>query len=318
MIYKNTVPQPAIGFPKILRWKFGFGPREEPGPVLPRAEASRWDNQRPDGKRIQEPDPERIQVTWIGHSTFLIQERGRNMLTDPIFGNCLTPIPGFSLKRERPPGLRLEELPPIHEVLISHNHYDHLDAPTVKHLAAKSGKTRFWVPAGLSRWFRRKGMVNVQELAWWEMTQPGDSVELHCVPAQHFAARGPFDRDRTHWCGWVLRSGGKTIYYAGDSGYSAEFREIGQRFGGMDLALIPIGAYNPRWIMRSVHVDPAEAVRIHEEVRSRFSIGGHWGTFRLTDEPMDEPPARLQQALGERGLSEKDFAVLRAGQSVLI
>ena len=316
LIYQNTYNPPGIGFSKILRWKFGFGPREQPLPVLDGVAAPPPTRHAPDLAGIHKPDPEVIQATWIGHSTFLIQYHGRNFLTDPIFGNCLTPVPGFSLKRASPPGLALHELPPIDDVLISHNHYDHLDMPAVKHLSGASARTRFWVPSGLGKWFRQKQIVNLQELAWGTSEKLGGQAELHCVPAQHFSARGPFDRNRTHWCGWVLRMGGKNIYYAGDTGYNAEFKKLGERFGGMDLSLIPIGAYNPRWIMQSVHADPLEAVKIHEDVCSRFSIGGHWGTFRLTDEPLNEPPALLNHALAERGLSEKDFCVLSPGQSM--
>ena len=318
MVYQNTHNPPGIGFSKILRWKLGFGPREQPRPVLVGADAPPPARQAPDLAAIHLPDPGTIQVTWIGHSTFLLQYQGRNFLTDPIFGNCLTPIPGFSLKRETPPGLTLPELPPIDDVLISHNHYDHLDAPTVKHLASVSARTRFWVPSGLGKWFRDKKIVPVQELAWGTSAKLGESAELHCVPAQHFSARGAFDRNRTHWCGWVLRLGEMNIYYAGDTGYNPDFRELGRRFGGMDLSLLPIGAYNPRWIMQSVHTDPVEAVKIHEDVRSRFSIGCHWGTFRLTDESLSEPPALLHHALTERGLSAKDFCVLSPGQTIAL
>ena len=212
----------------------------------------------------------------------------------------------------------MDQLPPIHDVLISHNHYDHLDAPSVQRLANLSADTRFWLPAGLSAWFRKRGIDNVQELAWWKSKQLAGGGELHCLPAQHFSARGPFDRDRTHWCGWALRSGGQKIYYAGDTGYNQEFKEIGRVFDGMDVALIPIGAYDPRWIMQPVHTDPFEAVKIHEDVRSRRSIGCHWGTFRLTEEPWNEPPELLQRALAERGLTDKDFGVLVPGQSIAL
>jgi N-acyl-phosphatidylethanolamine-hydrolysing phospholipase D len=278
----------------------------------------KWLAVKPDLKAIHEPNPEQIQVTWIGHSTFLIQHRQRNILTDPIFGDCLTPVPGLRLRRASPPGLAFDQLPPIHDVLISHNHYDHLDSPTVQRLAKLSAGTRFWLPSGLSAWFRQKQIANVRELAWWKSSAFPGETEIHAVPAQHFAARGPFDRNQTHWCGWVLRSGRQKIYFAGDSGYSPEFKEIGTRFGGMDVSLIPIGAYNPRWIMRSIHTDPAEAVQIHEDVRSRLSIASHWGTFRLTDEPLHEPPALLNLALAKNGLSKEAFRALPPGETVTV
>ena len=272
----------------------------------------------PDWHRLQSPDASRIQLTWIGHSTFLLQHGGRNILTDPIFGDCLTPVPGLKLRRRTPPGLKLEELPPIHHVLISHCHYDHLDRPTVTRLGGPGNITRFWLPSGLGSWFRRRRILRHHELAWWQSVATDEQLEIHCVPAQHFAARGPFDRNRTHWCGWVLRSERWTIYFAGDTGYSPGFRAIGERFVGMDLALLPIGAYRPRWLMKPMHADPFEAVKIHQDVRSRFSVAGHWGTFRLTDEPLTEPPALLQAALAEQNLSREQFALLRPGETILI
>ena len=145
-----------------------------------------------------------------------------------------------------------------------------------------------------------------------------DGWEIHCVPAQHFAARTPFDRDRTHWCGWVLRTAERTVYFAGDTGYCPIFKEIGERFGGFDLAMIPIGAYRPRWIMQSIHVDPNEAVQIHRDVRSRRSVACHWGTFRLTDEPLNEPPAVLRQAVAERGLPAEEFRALKFGETIVV
>jgi N-acyl-phosphatidylethanolamine-hydrolysing phospholipase D len=316
MIYRNTFLQPAPRFGKILRWKLKLGPPEEKRPAIKLDEAATLTSVPPDLEAIRHPDPEQIQVTWIGHSSFLIQHRQRNILTDPIFGDCLTPVPGLRLRRAHPPGLTLAQLPSIHEVLISHNHYDHLDAPTVRQLAKLSAATRFWLPSGLSHWFRRQGITNVQEIAWWKSAPLDGETGLHAVPAQHFAARGPFDRNHTHWCGWVLRSGGRNLYYAGDSGYSPEFKDIGAQFGGMDVSLIPIGAYNPRSIMRPVHADPAEAVQIHLDVRSRLSLACHWGTFRLTDEPLAEPPALLAQALAQHGLPKTAFRALRFGETI--
>lgn len=302
----------------MLRWKLGWGPREARPPVPNDFPAEKLSPVPPDLKRIQEPDPERIQLTWIGHSTFLIQHGRRNILTDPIFGDCQTPFPGLQLRRRTPPGLALNQLPPIHDVLISHCHYEHLDAPTVTRLSRAESAPRFWLPSSLGGWFRRKRIWRFQELAWWQSASLTDEMEIHSVPAQHFAARGPFDRDRTHWCGWVLRSARRTIYFAGDTGYYPGFRQIGERFGGIDLALIPIGAYRPRWLMQPVHVDPFEAVQIHRDVRARFSVAGHWGTFPLTDEPPGEPPALLQTALAEQHLSSGDFRVLRPGETIVI
>lgn len=214
-----------------------------------------------------------------------------------------------------PPGIAIEAMPPVHEVLISHSHYDHLDVPTLRWLGKEC---HYWVPSALSSWFHRRGIQKCRELAWWESARVAAELELHCVPAQHFSARTPFDRNRTHWCGWVLRSPSRTIYFAGDTGYCPVFREIGTRFGGVDLALIPIGAYRPRWLMQPIHVDPYEAVQIHLDVRSRQSVACHWGTFRLTDEPLHEPPGVLQKALADRGVPPDQFRALRIGETILV
>ena len=263
----------------VLRWKLGLGPRESDYAVSAPGPSDRLAPIAPALEILRRPVPSRIQLTWIGHSTFLIQHRGRNFLTDPIFGDCLTPIPGFHLRRQTLAGLTLEQLPPIHDVLISHNHYDHLDSPTVQRLRSRGRSTRFWLPLGLGRWFTRHGIGSHRELAWWESASIGDGMKIHSVPAQHFAARSAFDRNRTHWCGWLVRGDSRTIYFAGDTGYCPSFQEVGQSFGAVDLALIPIGAYRPRWLMRPMHVDPYEAVKIHQDVRARLSVAGHWALF---------------------------------------
>jgi N-acyl-phosphatidylethanolamine-hydrolysing phospholipase D len=315
-VYQNEFPHPQHGLLDVLRWKLGWGAREAKRSLPEPFPAGALSPVSPDLNRLRTPEPAQIQLTWIGHSTFLIQHGGRNMLTDPIFGDCLTPFPGVRLRRGAPPGLMPEQLPPIHHVLISHCHYDHLDLPTVRRLNGPQHAARFWLPSNLGGWFRRKRVFRFQELAWWQSAKMEADMEVVSVPAQHFAARGPFDRNRTHWCGWLVRHAGRTIYFAGDTGYSPGFRQIGERFGGVDLALIPIGAYRPRWLMKPMHADPFEAVKIHQDVHSRFSVAGHWGTFRLTDEPPAEPPALLQVALAEQKLSPRDFVWLRPGETI--
>ena len=264
--FTNAYPHPVHGLLDVLRWQLGWSKTEAPDasadslPSSSQTAAAVGD--------LSAPAAGSVQLTWIGHSTFLIQHRGRNILTDPIFGNC-QPLPLAKLRRVAPPGVPLAALPVIHDVLISHSHYDHLDAPTLRALGAAP---HYWLPAGLSPWFQRRGLARCRELAWWQSAPLAADLEIHCVPAQHFAARTPFDRDRTHWCGWVLRSAARTIYFAGDTGYCPAFREIGESFGGVDLALLPIGAYRPRWLMQPMHVDPYEAVQIHLDVRSRQSV----------------------------------------------
>lgn len=310
--FTNTYPHEAHGLLDVVRWQLGLGPVEPP--YVPKGQLRPYEPQICSPDHLTPPPPEKIRLTWIGHSTFLIQHRGRNILTDPIFGNC-QPLPVPKLRRVVPPGIFLEALPEIHNVLISHCHYDHLDAPTIERLGEIPN---YLLPGGLAPWFHRRGIRRCHEMGWWQSAFLGESLEIHCVPSQHFAARGPFDRDRTHWCGWVLHTPERTVYFAGDTGYCPVFKKIGERFGGVDLAMIPIGAYRPRWLMQPMHVDPFEAVQIHLDIRSRQSVACHWGTFHLTDEPLGEPPAVLQQALTSRNLPAEQFRVLRFGETITV
>lgn len=264
-------------------------------------------------------------LTWIGHVTFLFQHGGLNVLTDPVFGERASPLAFAGPKRYTPPAMHIDHLPPIDIVLLSHNHYDHLDREGVRAIARRNhGRTRWLVPLKVADWFRRAGIENVVELDWWDETLPlGDlssaqarsDVRAWFVPAQHFSGRGINDRNATLWGGWVLEIDGFRLYFAGDTGYGADFADIGAVFGGFDLSLIPIGAYEPQWLMGSVHVNPEDAARIHRDVQSRLSVGMHWGTFVLTDEPVDEPPHRLARARREQGIADDAFVVMRHGET---
>jgi N-acyl-phosphatidylethanolamine-hydrolysing phospholipase D len=311
--FRNSSPHASHNLLGVLRWKLGIA-RDDAPSFQPRDVAPAEPAFHAAGAELSEvPARERIRATWIGHSTFLLQHQGRNILTDPILGNC-APFPIGGLRRSTPPGMSLDSLPPIHDVLISHSHYDHLDASTIRTLGRE---VCYWVPAGLSAWFRKRGFNSCQELGWWQSAALSDRITIHSVPAQHASGRSPFDRDMTHWCGWVLKSSDRSIYFVGDSGYSAPlFQEIGYRLGGFDLALIPIGAYRPRWLMQPMHLDPAEAVQVHVDVASHRSLACHWGTFRLTDEPLDEPPTLLRQELAARQIDPSNFRVLRPGESI--
>ena len=216
------------------------------------------------------------------------------------------------MRRLAGPAVDLKTLAHVDGVFITHNHYDHLDRETIERLPADMP---FIVPAGLSRWFSALGRTNVQELDWWNSTHFAGH-EVTCVPAQHFSSRTLWDRDRTLWAGWILKAGSKTIYIAGDTGYCPVFKEIGARFGPMDLSIIPIGAYEPRWFMEPMHVNPEEAVQIHLDVRSRLSVASHWGTFCLTDEPLEEPPIRLRKALNAAKLGDEQFRTLSIGETI--
>jgi N-acyl-phosphatidylethanolamine-hydrolysing phospholipase D len=253
-------------------------------------------------------------ITWIGHSSFALTLSGRKILIDPVFADYCAPLRLSRFRRTAPPGLKLESFGGCDFVLITHNHYDHLDRSTILRL---SSQTRYFVPAGLGRWFGKLGRKNVAELNWWDSVDV-DGIRMTCVPAQHFSSRTLWDRDISHWCGWLLEADGMKVYFVGDSGYCPLFKEIGERFGPLDLAVIPIGAYEPRWFMKPMHVNPEEAVRIHLDVRAKRSIACHWGTFCLTDEAMAEPPIRLRDALPAAGLNETDFLVLKIGETVPI
>ncbi|HJZ86714.1 MAG TPA: MBL fold metallo-hydrolase [Polyangia bacterium] len=230
-------------------------------------------------------------VTWIGHATLLVQAGGVAVLTDPMFS---TRLGGF-VRRLAPPGVALRDLPPVDLVVISHNHRDHLDEPSVRALGPD---VQFAVPLGLGAWFRRRGLQRVIELDWWQSARFADGAQVTLVPAQHWSQRSLGDLNASLWGGYLIEAGGARFYFAGDTGYPAAFREIGRRMPGIDYALLPIGAYEPRWFMQSQHISPEEAARAFGELGARALVPMHWGTFRLTDEPLDEPPRLLRQAMG--------------------
>ena len=260
-------------------------------------------------------------VTWIGHATVLAQLGGINLLTDPIFSERASPVQWLGPKRAQPPGLALHELPHIDAVVISHNHYDHCDEASLRALAAQpGGPPLFLVPLGMRHWMEGIAITHVVELDWWQSQRVGD-VELVLTPVQHWSARGLHDRMRALWGGWAVFAPDQHLFFAGDTGYSADFADIRQRFAarqqdeGFDIALLPVGAYEPRWFMAQQHINPEEAVRIHRDLGARSSMGMHWGSFELTDESLDEPPRALAQARATASLAEEDFFVMAIGQT---
>jgi len=199
--------------------------------------------------------------------------------------------------------------------VISHNHYDHLDAQTVEGLNAQpDGPPQFFAPLGLKPWFVEHGIGNVVELDWWEQREHR-GLKIHLLPVQHWSARTPFDRNQTLWGGWLLEHPQLKFYFIGDGGYSPDFRDIARRFGPIDLAAIPIGAYAPRWFMKTMHVNPEEAVKVHKDLRAAYSVAMHWGTFRMTDETLDEPPKRLAAARAAAGIPTERFFIMRHGET---
>lgn len=264
-------------------------------------------------------------VTWVGHATALVQMPSGgttlNWLTDPMFSDRASPVSFAGPKRAQPPGLSLAQLPRIDLVVVSHNHYDHLDRASVQRLNAQSGgPPLFFVPKGLKAWMNEAGIVHVVELRWWDHVMVGDA-RVTLVPAQHWSARGLSDRLETLWGGFVVASPQFKVYWAGDTADSPDFDDIARHFfgkaptagEGFDLALIPIGAYEPAWFMARQHINPSEAVGVHRRVGARHSLGVHWGTFALSDESLDQPPRDLVQALTLQGVSALDFRVLPVG-----
>jgi len=253
-------------------------------------------------------------VTFIGHSTFLIQTPAGNIVTDPVYSSHAGPFGRFGPKRVRAPALRFEALPPIATVLISHNHYDHCDLRTLSMLAKQFDPVVI-TPVGNGRLARSAGIRRVEEVDWWHRVDaPGGSFVA--TPAYHFSARTPFDKNRALWSGFMVTTGARQIYFAGDTAYGPLFREIAARSGPVDLALLPIGAYEPRWFMRIIHMNPAEAVLAHLELEATISVAMHFGTFQLTTEGIDEPAQALRRACQDQGVEESAFRVPQFGESI--
>lgn len=265
--------------------------------------------------------PREATATWVGHSTVLLQIGGVNILTDPMWSERAFPVQWAGPRRVMPPAVALDALPPLDLVLLSHSHYDHLDRATVKRLAKRQPNATWIAPLKLGAYLGGLGVRDVVELDWWQRTE-ARGVMITATPARHFSARRPGDRNRTLWCGFALEVAGRRVYFAGDTAYHPEFGAIGERCGPFDLVMMPIGAYDPRWFMHRVHVDPEEAVQAYVDVTSAHPgatrplvLGIHWGTFRLTDEPMDQPPHRTRAVWQARGLDEKALWIARFGET---
>ena len=303
--FNPDAPQ-AAGFLDLLRWKRTS--RRERSP--------RWVGDVAPSKPPPSVEGDALVVTLINHSTLLLQQSGVHILTDPVWSERVSPLTWIGPRRRRPPGVRWEDLPRIDIVLLSHNHYDHLDLATLRRLAERD-QTQFPVPAfvvpiGVGGLLRSCGIVPVHELDWGDSVQLG-GVTIHGVPAMHFSARGLFDRNRTLWCGFMIAAADRKIYFAGDTAFGGHFAQIREQFGAPDIALLPIGAYEPRWFMSPVHMGPEEAVRAHAILAARTSIAIHHGTFQLADEGLDTPKRRLRECV-----RDDSFLVLDNGQSVTI
>jgi L-ascorbate metabolism protein UlaG (beta-lactamase superfamily) len=294
--YNPDAPQ-VRGLREFLRWKLTSRP--EPSPSFISDVEPSIPPRRVEGSGLR--------TTLVNHSTVLLQHQGSNILTDPIWSERAGPLSWTGPRRRRKPGVSWDDLPRIDVVLISHNHYDHLDLPTLRRLAAR-GDSTFVVPARVARLLRLQNIGPAHELDWGEsFTLPGFTI--HCVPAQHFSSRGIYDRNMTLWCGYVIESQERLVYFAGDTGFGRHFAQIREKFGSPHLALLPIGAYQPRWFMSPVHMAPDEAVRAHEILAAKISIAIHHGTFKLTDEGIDTPKKELIACA-----QHEAFMVLNNGQ----
>lgn len=267
------------------------------------------------------PPPQRVdqgglRVTFVNHATVLVQMDGLNFLTDPVWSDRVSPVQFAGPRRSRPPGLRLQDLPPIDAVLISHNHYDHLDIATLRHLE-RDHQPHVVAPLGHSRLLARHRIGRVTELDWWHSFELSPTVRVTCVPAQHFSNRGLLDRDRALWGGFVIQGPSGNVFFAGDTGFAPHFAQIRERLGAPRLALLPIGAYRPRHVLGHVHMDPGEAVQAHRVLGAKTSLGIHYGTFGLADDGHDEPLRELAVALdrhfGPRDVDQDPFWTLPAG-----
>jgi N-acyl-phosphatidylethanolamine-hydrolysing phospholipase D len=312
---------------ELLRWRWGAWRKGEPKPPK-------------DPIPVVEPDLAFIHanakagmamapaITWVGHITVLAQIGGLNFLTDPVFSERCFPVQWAGPRRHTPPGLRLAQLPHIDVVLLSHNHYDHMDEGSLLALAKQAGGPPLFItPLGHKAWFVRHGIHGVVELDWWDRhlihaTGHNARIPIVLTPAQHWSARTATDALRSLWGGFAVLSPDCHLFFAGDTAYSKDFADIRQHFaidhapglgGGFDMALLPIGAYEPRWFMKDQHCNPAESVQIFKDLGAKQALGVHWGTFQLTDEALDEPPSALKKALAVERIDEQRFFVLPVG-----
>ncbi len=302
------------GIGGLVRWALERARRDSRGPLAPAPALAR---PAPASPRA---GPDEVRLTAVGHSTFLLQLGPLNILTDPVWGERASPLAFAGPRRRHPPGIALDALPPIDLVLQSHDHYDHLCDTTVRALARAHPEATWCAPLGVAARLRARGVGHVVERDWWQDAVIG-TAEVRCVPAAHFSGRTPFDRDATLWCGWAVRAHGHQVYFVGDTGMHPEFGTIGAHLGPCDLVLMPIGAYEPRWFMRPVHLDPDEALAAfgaltaaHPQHRT-VMVGMHWGTFILTDEPPDEPPRRAAAAWAAHGRAAERLWVLAPGET---
>jgi N-acyl-phosphatidylethanolamine-hydrolysing phospholipase D len=320
----NYVASVTRSLPEVLRWQFErIRGRLPPPPTLatPRVTADlAFISKNASAGTAMIPA-----VTWVGHASMLVQASGLNVLTDPIFSTRASPLSFMGPARAHPPGIAIADLPPIDVVVVSHNHYDHLDSASIVALARqRGGPPLFLVPLGLERWLESRGITHAIELDWWESHVVRSAVEFVFTPAQHWSQRGLGDRNKTLWGSWSVFAADFHWFFTGDTGYSRDFLDIRERFaarqsvehgGGFDLALIAVGACLPRWFMKPQHIDVDEAVQVHLDLGAKLSVGVHWGTFALADEPLDHAIHELGAARTAKGVPDEAFVLMPIGDT---
>jgi len=303
----NPGERPDRGWIDLLRWKLTS--RAEPWPRRVEVES---------GPLPPAPSPEGVVATWVGQSTVILRTASATVLTDPIFSERASPLSWAGPRRAAPPAVAFDAVPRVDLVLLSHDHFDHCDLPTLRRLARRDDPLAL-APLGHRPLLAGAGLSRIVELDWWQDHACAPGLEATLVPARHWSRRRPFGTNRRLWGGFMIRAGGRLVYFAGDSGYDGGlFAGIGRRCGPPDLALLPIGAYEPRWFMGPAHMNPAEAVRAHIDLGARRSLGVHWGTFQLTDEGREEPVRALAEARERAGLGPEAFAAPPLGASVAV
>ncbi len=296
----------AKGLPDVFQWMM----QRKQGPWTERKEFSYGEKPYPFIK-------DGVKITFVNHSTFLIQIGNLNIITDPVWSERTSPFRFAGPKRMKQPGIRFEDLPKIDYIILSHNHYDHLDIQTVKNIY-KTYNCKIITPLGVKSFLDNNHISSATDLDWWQEISLSDTLSIQSVPAQHFSGRGLNDRDATLWCGYVVKNHQGNIYFAGDTGYNKfTFKEIGERCAPISVALIPIGAYKPTWFMSPIHCSPAEAVQIHYDVKASQSIATHFGTFPLADDGEEEPLIDLTVALKQANLAADKFVVFKEGEGRL-
>jgi N-acyl-phosphatidylethanolamine-hydrolysing phospholipase D len=315
--FKNPWPRSEMhGFRDFLKWTLVERRKKPRRPDPDPASFTRADP----AFTVPRADPEQLTITWVGHTSFLIQIAGLNLLTDPVWSKRASPVQFAGPARWVAPAIEFDRLPPIDVVVLSHDHYDHLDSTTVSRIAERYPAAVWHSPLGVGSFLKQHGARDVNERDWWQESSVG-SLQLTCVPAQHFSGRTLGRRNRTLWSGWTFRSGDRAVFFAGDTALHPEFAAIGQRCGPFELAILPIGAYEPRWFMGSVHMNPEDCIEAMSQLASTqngqrlIMAAAHWGTFKLTDEPMDEPPKRMRELWQSVGQDARHLWIMHHGET---